>query len=235
MKSALFAAAFLTVSAVPALSQGTPPAPPAGAPAAQPISRVTAFMAMPGKAKLTVTTPGWMDGGDIPFEYTTYRTNTFPGVNWTSGPAGTKSYALIMQDSDGRVGLVQHFSVFNIPASMTKLDRGMTPTGNPAGSFYGPNYQGPAHAYTGPRTPAGPKHHYHLQVFALDTTLDPSAAGTIDQLTAQMKDHVLAAGEVVGLGTNDPDAPPPAPRGGAGGPPGGAGGPPPAAPPAANP
>ena len=34
-------------------------------------------------------------------------------------------------------------------------------------------------------------------------------------LTGAMKDHVLASGEVVGLGAVDPNAPPPARRGGA--------------------
>ena len=70
----------------------------------------------------------------------------------------------------------------------------------------------------------GPKHRYHLQVFALDTTLAADAGANLAALTAAMKDHVLASGEVVGLGTVDPNAPPPARRGGGGAP---AGGPPP--------
>ena len=52
----------------------------------------------------------------------------------------------------------------------------------------------------GPRTPAGPKHRYHLQVFALDTTLPDDARATYVALIAAMKGHVLASGEVVGLG-----------------------------------
>jgi para-nitrobenzyl esterase len=63
----------------------------------------------------------------------------------------------------------------------------------------------------GPRTPAGPKHRYHLQVFALDTTLAADPAMTWDALKAGIAGHVLASGEVVGLGQVDPTAPPPAP------------------------
>ena len=44
------------------------------------------------KAKLTVTTPGWSNGGDIAFDYTQYRDNKFPGLKWSAGPSGTKSY-----------------------------------------------------------------------------------------------------------------------------------------------
>jgi phosphatidylethanolamine-binding protein (PEBP) family uncharacterized protein len=55
-------------------------------------------------------------------------------------------------------------------------------------------------AYLGPRTPAGPKHRYHIQIFALDLTLPADAFATYATLTAAMKDHVLASGEVIGLG-----------------------------------
>jgi phosphatidylethanolamine-binding protein (PEBP) family uncharacterized protein len=88
----------------------------------------------------------------------------------------------------------------------------MAATANPPGSSYGPNYRGNSQAYLGPRTPAGPKHHYHLQVFALDAALTADPAITYDGLVNQLKGHVLASGEVVGLGSVDPTAPPPPPR-----------------------
>jgi len=53
-----------------------------------------------GGATLRVTTPAFKAGGDIPFENTQYRGNVFPGLSWTAGPAGTKSYVVIMQDGD---------------------------------------------------------------------------------------------------------------------------------------
>src|SRR6476469_10061643 len=54
-----------------------------------------------GSAKLTVTSPAFKNMGDIPFENTQYQGNKFPGLRWTAGPTGTKSYAVIMQDTDG--------------------------------------------------------------------------------------------------------------------------------------
>ena len=169
----------------------------------------------PGKTKLTVTTPGWKNGEDIPFKYTQYQGNTFPGLEWTKGPAATKSYAVIMQDSGlvMRGSPILHWSIVNIPASTTKLPEGMKPEDKPAGAIYGPNYRGATQAYLGPRTPPGPKHRYHLQVLALDTTLPADfAPKNYDELVAPLKDHVLASGEVIGLGQADPSAPPPAPR-----------------------
>lgn len=195
----------IVMAATPVLAQ-----PPAAPP------RPNALVEFPAKggAKLEVKTAAWMDGGDIPWENTQYRFNTFPGLQWTPGPAGTKSYAVIMQDTDGvaRGAPILHWVLYNIPASVNLLPPGMAPTANPPGSSYGPNYRGTSQAYLGPRTPAGPKHHYHLQVFALDTAVTADPAITYDALVSQMKGHVLASGEVVGLGSVDPTAPPPPPR-----------------------
>ena len=174
----------------------------------------TALDLMPAKAKLTVTTPAFKNGEQIPFENTQYRTNTFPGLTWSKGPAGTRSYAIIMQDSTLilRGAPILHWTMFNIPASVTKLDPGMAPAGNPAGSAYGPNYMGAAKPYTGPRTPPGPGDDYHFEVFALDTTVPAEASSDYAALTKAMEGHVLASGEVVGHGIADPNAPPPPPR-----------------------
>jgi para-nitrobenzyl esterase len=190
----------------------------AAAPAAAQVTRATpgqpeartALELMPAKAKLTVTTPAFRNGGDIPFENTQYRTNTFPGLKWTPGPKGTKSYAIIMQDNSliARGAPILHWTMFNIPASVTSLPAGMTPDAKPAGSAYGPNYLGAAKPYTGPRTPPGPGDNYHFEVFALDTTVPDAASSDYKALTDAMKGHVLASGEVVGHAVADPKASP---------------------------
>jgi para-nitrobenzyl esterase len=151
-------------------------------------------------AKLTVSSPAFSAGGDIPFENTQYRGNVFPGLSWSAGPAGTTSYVVIMQDPDAmRNGApILHWTMVNIPASDTKLAAGMTAP--PSGADYGPNIRGANQAYLGPRTPAGPKHRYHFQIFALDTTIPATATSSYADLIGAMKEHVLASGEVIGLG-----------------------------------
>ncbi len=192
--------------AAPAIAQAPPP------PAEEAGKDLLATVTLPAKdgAKLTVTTPGWKDGGDIDFKYTQYQGNNFPGLEWTAGPSGTKSYAIIMQDTDFvmRGAPILHWSVVNIPATVTKLPANMKPEEIPAGAIYGPNYQGAGKPYLGPRTPPGPKHRYHMQVLALDTTLPADfAPKSYDELIAPLKGHVLASGDVVGLGQADPNAP----------------------------
>jgi len=154
-----------------------------------------------GNAKLTVTSPAFKNMGDIPLENTQYQGNTFPGLEWTAGPAGTKTYVVIMQDTDAmRNGApILHWTMVDIPATMMKLPAGMTDA--PAGAMHGPNIRGASQPYMGPRTPAGPKHRYHVQVFALDTSVGTDATQSYDALLAAMKGHVLASGETIGLGS----------------------------------
>lgn len=184
--------------------QSPPPVDPA------PGASLLAIATHPGKEKLAVTTPGWKDGEDIPFKYTQYQGNAFPGLEWSKGPAATKSYAIVMQDSAFvmRGSPILHWSIVNIPPTVTKLAEGMKPEEKPDGSIYGPNYRGAAQPYLGPRTPPGPKHRYHLQVLALDTTLPADfAPASYADLMAALTNHVIAAGEVTGLGQVDPAAP----------------------------
>jgi Raf kinase inhibitor-like YbhB/YbcL family protein len=192
-------------SVAAALAQSPPPVDP------DPGTSLLVTVTNPAKAKLTVSTPGWKNGEDIPFKYTQYQGNTFPGLEWTRGPSSTKSYAIVMQDSGFvmRGSPILHWSIVNIPATTTKLPEGMKPDDKPAGAIYGPNYRGAAQPYLGPRTPPGPKHRYHLQVLALDAMLPADfAPKTYEELIAPLKDHVVASGEVVGLGQVDPSAPP---------------------------
>lgn len=187
--------------AAPAFAQAPPPLDP------DPGADLLITVTNPGNGKLTVSTPGWNNGADIPFKYTQYESNTFPGLEWSTGPATTQSYVIIMQDSGFvvRGTPILHWSMVNIPASVTKLPAGMKPDEKPAGAVYGPNYRGASQPYLGPRTPRGPKHRYHIQVLALDTVLPADfAPKNYDELTAPLKGHVIASGEVIGLGQAKP-------------------------------
>jgi para-nitrobenzyl esterase len=205
MRAAIIAAALLTP--LVALAQAQPASPVAAPPAAKPGLALTNFPAASGKT-LKVSSPAFKPDGDIPFENTQYRGNVFPGLAWSKGPYGTKSFVVIMQDADVnfRGGPLLHWSMYDIPGGVTKLATGLTAP--PAGASFGPNVRGPNQAYMGPHTPPGPKHHYHFQVFALDQTVPAASPVSYDALAAAMTGHVLASGELVGLGQADPNAPP---------------------------
>jgi para-nitrobenzyl esterase len=185
-------------------------APAAPEPPADPLVQL-AIVALPpkGETVLTVTSPAFASNGDIPFENTVYRANIFPGLAWSAGPKGTRSYAVIVQDIDTiyHGGVLVHWTLFDIPVGTTQLAPALTAPAE--GAQYGPNFKGANQPYRGPHTPAGPKHHYHFQVFALDTAIPPQADIDYLALVTAMKGHVLASGDLVGLSYRDPQAPPP--------------------------
>jgi para-nitrobenzyl esterase len=166
-----------------------------------PGSATRALVLLPAKAPraLKVTSPAFRDNGHIPLENTQHGENRFPGLSWTSGPRRTRTYVVVMQDADVfyQGSTLVHWTMFNIPAKVTRLPAGMS---SPvAGAAFGPNVRGAAKPYAGPKTPPGQEHHYTFQVFALDVAVaDPGAS--FAALTGMMQGHVLASGELVGLG-----------------------------------
>jgi len=161
-----------------------------------------------GGAGLRVTSPAFVRGGEIPIANTQYGDNLFPGLVWSRGPAGTKSYVVIVQGTIGRTasepgGTSIHLSAYNLPASAAGLPAGLRQP--PAGAAYGPNVHGPHEAYAGPHTHNATKHEYHFQVFALDTIVPADPAISIEALIAAMGGHVLASGETIGLAAKPAD------------------------------
>jgi para-nitrobenzyl esterase len=196
MRPFLFAVLGSTIAASAVAAQATPPkTPKSGLPNSRsPTPREGQRQAHRDVARV-------QEHGRYPLREHPVSGNKFPGLEWTAGPAGTKTYVVIMQDTDIlRNGApILHWSMVDIPASTTKLAAGMTDA--PAGTMYGPNIRGTMQPYMGPRTPAGPKHRYHLQVFALDTSVGNESMQSYDAMLAAMKGHVLASGEIIGLGS----------------------------------
>ena len=151
--AAASAAALLAAASGAAQAEALPPTPVAAGAAYVAIGLFPAR----GGARLTVSSPGFADGGDVPFEYTGWRANTFPGLSWSKGPPGTRSYVALLQDADGLLGgndAILHWTMYDIPPEVTSLPLGMMAP--PPGAMAGPNRNGPAKGYLGPRTGAAP-------------------------------------------------------------------------------
>lgn len=99
--------------------------------------------------------------------------NQSPALNWTAGPAGTKSYAITVYDPDAPTGSGWwHWVVYNIPAVVTSLPAGagnVAGEGLPAGAQQGRTDFGTLE-YGGPCPPEGDRpHRYIFTVHALKT------------------------------------------------------------------
>ena len=155
---------------------------------------------------LTLTTPAFADGAEIPAKYTMNARDgngVSPKLEWTHAPKGTVSFTLILHDPDVALQRnpddVLHWMIFNIPGSAHELPEGMPATAQlPDGAIQAKNLRGNI-GYMGPGAPApGPNHHYTFELFALDTKLDLGPSATRAEVLNAMKGHILAKGVVVG-------------------------------------
>src|ERR1700754_4827097 len=109
-------------------------------------------------AAMTLTIPGFPDGGQIPVKFSQAAPGvpagegTSPPLTWSNPPAGTQSFVVHMHDmelarnktTDDQV----HWLVWNIPGTATGLPEGVPrgsdrPDGSRQISASGPVYRGP--------------------------------------------------------------------------------------------
>ena len=96
--------------------------------------------------------------------------NVSPQLSWNNAPEGTKSFALLMEDPEGRGGAgVHHWVAYGIPASVTSFAEGEV--SKPSEKYIGGKSTQGVGNYSGPCTPPGTPHHYTFVVVATD--LDP--------------------------------------------------------------
>jgi Raf kinase inhibitor-like YbhB/YbcL family protein len=155
-----------------------------------------------GTARLTVTAPSFAPNAPIPPEHSAYEQNVSPALAWSDVPKQAKSLVLMVEDADATSPKpFVHWLMANMPPTVTALPTGLPDTERPAplgNALQGANHMSQI-GWFGPKPPAGePPHHYHFQVFALDTTLQLPSGFNRQALLDAMRGHVLASGEVVG-------------------------------------
>ena len=96
--------------------------------------------------------------------------NVSPQLSWTGVPDGTKSFAIMMVDPEGRGGAgVNHWVAYGIPASITSFAEGEL--SKLSDKYVGGKSTQGVGFYSGPCTPPGSPHHYTFVIVATD--LDP--------------------------------------------------------------
>ncbi len=71
----------------------------------------------------TLRSPDFASTGDIPKQFTCSGEDRSPALEWSGAPAGTKSFALIVDDPDAPAGVWVHWVIFNIPGARTFVAR----------------------------------------------------------------------------------------------------------------
>jgi Raf kinase inhibitor-like YbhB/YbcL family protein len=145
-----------------------------------------------------INTSAFKPGGQIPAEYSCSGANRSPALQWSGAPAGSGSFALIVEDPDAPSGTFIHWVVFNLPADATGIAADAPKTPKLAdGAMQGTNGADQI-GYMGPCPPPGKVHHYHFELFALDSKLDSQPGIDASALHTAMQGHIKANTEIVG-------------------------------------
>jgi hypothetical protein len=124
--------------------------------------------------------------------------NISPPLAWSNPPEGTKSFALLLFDPEGRAPAgVSHMVVYGIPADAKGFAEGEL--SKPSDKFVGGKNLMGVGIYFGPGTPPNTDwHHYTFTLVATD--LDPKALQpgmTREELAVALKDHVKGSAGLV--------------------------------------
>ena len=65
------------------------------------------------------------NGGTIPAQFTGDGADASPPLAWAGAPAGTKSFALIVDDPDAPAGTWVHWLVYDLPLAQASLPEGV--------------------------------------------------------------------------------------------------------------
>jgi Raf kinase inhibitor-like YbhB/YbcL family protein len=130
-------------------------------------------------------------GQPIPVIHTCDGEDLSPDLAWSESPAGTRSFALIMDDPDAPRGVWVHWVLFNLPADAVELAPGVPRLPElPSGARQGVNDSGDV-GYTGPCPPPGRPHRYFIRLNALDSVLNLPPGINRSDLDQAMTGHIL--------------------------------------------
>jgi Raf kinase inhibitor-like YbhB/YbcL family protein len=150
---------------------------------------------------LVLRCTAFRDGAEIPVRHTCEGADVSPALSWAGAPAGTKSFAVIVDDPDAPDPAAPqrtwvHWILYDLPPDTTALAEGLGKAGLPPGTHQGVN-DWKRTGWGGPCPPIG-RHRYFFKLYALDAVLGDLGAPTKARLEAAMKGHVLAEARIMG-------------------------------------
>jgi Raf kinase inhibitor-like YbhB/YbcL family protein len=147
---------------------------------------------------LQLQTAAFKPGGNIPARYTCDGPDVSPALAWNGAPAGTLTFAVVMEDPDAPGGTWVHWLMYEVPASVAELPEAVPAQIElPSGARQGRNDFRRV-GYGGPCPPRGPAHRYFFRLYALDAKLNVRAGAAKADLDRAMRGHVVAEAELMG-------------------------------------
>jgi Raf kinase inhibitor-like YbhB/YbcL family protein len=150
---------------------------------------------------LTIRSPAFSDGGEIPRAHTCEGADRSPPLAFSGVPAGAKSLALIVDDPDAPDPRAPkmvwvHWVLHDLPPGTAVLAEGVREADLPAGTRLSRTDYGKT-GWGGPCPPIG-RHRYFFKLYALDAVLGPLGEDSKAGLLAAMQGHVLEEAQLMG-------------------------------------
>jgi Raf kinase inhibitor-like YbhB/YbcL family protein len=147
----------------------------------------------------TVTSPVFRDEAELPTRYgcATYSggTGKTPPLRWSGTPAGTRSYAIVMDDPDAATGAYVHWVIGGIDGTTqllgenARLDKTVVGLNTSEKVGYSP--------------PCPPKedeqHRYRFTIYALDTEVPFRSGASLQDSLGAIAKHTVGRGRITGL------------------------------------
>jgi len=150
----------------------------------------TVLVAVPNT--ITVTSPDF-DGKAMGPAFTCHGAGRHPAIHWSGAPAGTKSLALVMDDSAAPITPYIYWIVFNIGPRSSDIPAGRLPPG----ALRADNSKGTI-GYD-PPCPANRGHVYRFTVYALDKKLSLGAGASAKTAWMAIAAAAIARGRLASV------------------------------------
>jgi Raf kinase inhibitor-like YbhB/YbcL family protein len=143
---------------------------------------------------MTVNSEAFISGM-LAQRYTCHGARVNPPLNWSGAPPGTKSLALIVDDSSAPITPFIYWLVFHINSGTTDIQEGSLPTGarqatNSAGSA---GYDAPCPSH---------RHMYRFTVYALRTPLNLPNGAPLPEVVTAIAAATIGRGRIVVTGNS---------------------------------
>ena len=143
-----------------------------------------------GEFGLTSSAFGY--GDEIPRRHACEGEDVSPALSWSDPPAGTRAFALVVDDPDAPVGTFTHWLGANIDPESAGLAEGASAPVEGRNDFGTGGWSGPC------PPPGHGVHRYFFRLHALDAPLDVGFRSSRPQFDRALEGHVLATAELMG-------------------------------------
>jgi Raf kinase inhibitor-like YbhB/YbcL family protein len=148
--------------------------------------------------RMELKSSAFAEGVEIPRKYTCDADDVSPPLRWENAPAGTRAFALIVDDPDAPAGTWVHWVMYDLPAQTKELAEGVAKTETlEDGAKQGMNDFRRV-GYYGPCPPPGSPHRYFFKLYASDAPTNLKPRATKQQLLDAIKGHVVGEAQLMG-------------------------------------